>query len=1338
MADEDADDATVGFLYKTMLNRDPRKRRVKPVSKHMIQLDFGLEDSSDDSDYQVKQGSDDDDVDDDFDDDEDSDGDGVDDNTDKSGSDNESVDEKSDIEKEITFDNIGSDDSDDEDYIPDDAVSMEDVDKSREKREKLQAESKASVLSVDGSTGTPARFKVLICCVCQGEDSEESDEIVECDGCGITVHEGCYGVCESTSVASTESSASTEPWFCDACKAGVKPNCELCPNTSGIFKETDAGRWVHLVCALYIPGIAFADVDQLSSVTLFEMPYARWGARECSLCEDSRFSRTGVCISCDAGMCRSYFHVTCAQREGLLSEASPDEEIADPFFAHCKQHADKLTTRRKRRNFLAIQSRMKQHTETEIEDEKENLRVHRKLHRHRQKYLISRAKRPPSWVPDEKQPRLLTTCPAAVRRLLHKAELMGISTQAVDHMTNKSDLRKKGGQIQPAMSVEFVAYFLDRNNRIANMKKHSKELLAQNRALTVKEKILRQKYEKLCDTNENLKCVGIPLRNKAEQLHKHLCAISGKQLALPEILKVKKPVRPPTTTQTKDTPRSPPAVIHKCGRCGKTHDQHLLAKCDNCRLYFHLGCLDPPLTRMPKKTRLMGWQCSECTRSSSEDSEEERIDTEAPRKLREKGQLKQPKKYSHLEDQNFVAFHKEKPQMVGVAKSKKKLPFKRPVPTSTESKSRVPLPGHPALTKPSPVNPIKKVKAWVQPPTEQPQLKKQKLEEDFYEPVVITTELSNALVLEDHYKQPPASRSKVFEDYHRPPEAAQRPKVEELSRPVPRPKVVKPKVQRGPVEVTCVTCAMPGTTKTCVKCDECRKYYHFQCLDPPSRRTPKQHGYAWHCAACDLTSSDSSNDNKTPSPLKGKPKLQSHAHNDSEGEILVTNVVPPVQKSSVEKDPNFIRKRPRWKNTRCSLHNKKKISPKGNMGPVTKRLNLTMKNNLSLATTQEIKSMVATGIEDLKQSTPPKQGISLNGNQSVQQDAPSCIIDMTKGLHLPNNKSKRTLVENTIEKIKSKTSKTYIKMTSAPRPRIITPAMKKEIARKQAAFTASRKSITEAPQGETLNKDPNIKNITNKVETPQNETDGHETKVSVVKDVKPESEISDTVKLESQNIQENCTKRGKSEENVSCIMKSSGNKDIKEIDREAESNTHDTDRSDKHSELSAVDLKTDILEQSEKQQNSTKSLSNENTDHDTKPNIETNESEIQSKNIKDNHINGEYDSEKHDEKDNKDVTDQDNSLESMEDSDMSQPLDLSAHSKSKHVTAKSNIEAYSDSVDENEERPMKPGAIKDKLEITNQLENKADVADGKVGMKKPILDTDVHREESKENETVEH
>lgn len=32
--------------------------------------------------------------------------------------------------------------------------------------------------------------KMLICCGCLGDRSDDINEIVECDGCGITVHEG--------------------------------------------------------------------------------------------------------------------------------------------------------------------------------------------------------------------------------------------------------------------------------------------------------------------------------------------------------------------------------------------------------------------------------------------------------------------------------------------------------------------------------------------------------------------------------------------------------------------------------------------------------------------------------------------------------------------------------------------------------------------------------------------------------------------------------------------------------------------------------------------------------------------------------------------------------------------------------------------------------------------------------------------------------------------------------------------------------------------------------------------------------------------------------------------
>ena len=47
-----------------------------------------------------------------------------------------------------------------------------------------------------------------------------------------------------------------------------------------------------------------------------------------------------------------------------------------------------------------------------------------------------------------------------------------------------------------------------------------------------------------------------------------------------------------------------------------------MAHCDTCKLHYHLGCLTPPLTRMPKKSEHYGWSCSECYPDSSDSNAE--------------------------------------------------------------------------------------------------------------------------------------------------------------------------------------------------------------------------------------------------------------------------------------------------------------------------------------------------------------------------------------------------------------------------------------------------------------------------------------------------------------------------------------------------------------------------------------------------------------------------------------------------------------------------------------------------------------------------------------------
>ncbi|XP_036001500.1 PHD finger protein 14 isoform X1 [Fundulus heteroclitus] len=608
---------------------------------------------------------------------------------------------------------------------------------------------------------------ILICCVCLGDNSEDADEIIQCDNCGVTVHEGCYGVDgESDSIMSSASENSTEPWFCDACKNGVTPSCELCPNQDGIFKETDAGRWVHVVCALYVPGVAFGDIDKLRPVTLTEMNYSKYGAKECSFCEDARFARTGVCISCDAGMCRSYFHVTCAQREGLLSEAAAEEDIADPFFAYCKQHADRFDRKWKRKNYLALQSYCKvslQEREKQLTPEAQ-ARITTRLQQYRAKAELSRNTRPQAWVPREKLPRPLTSSASAIRKLMRKAELMGISTDIfpVDTSDANASMDGRRKHKQPALTADFVNYYLERNMRMIQIQDNISEQKNLKDKLESEQEKLHVEYNKLCEFLEELLNVNGTLRSEGQAMWTLLGGIVGQKLNTPAILKAPKERKP--SKKEGGTPgkaSSLPAILYSCGICKKNQDQHLLVLCDTCKLYYHLGCLEPPLTRMPKKTKNSYWQCSECDQASSDEADIA-METLPDGTKRSRRQIKGPIKFIPQE----MSPEPKKQQVRGTR-------------TRGQKRKRVPM--------------------------------AEEREEKVEEPL-------------------PRERRQ-------------------------RQSAVQKKPKADDTRTECTTCKGPGDNENLVRCDECQLCYHFGCLDPPLKKSPKQTGYGWICQDCDTSSS---------------------------------------------------------------------------------------------------------------------------------------------------------------------------------------------------------------------------------------------------------------------------------------------------------------------------------------------------------------------------------------------------------------------------------------------------------------------------------------------------
>lgn len=74
---------------------------------------------------------------------------------------------------------------------------------------------------------------------------------------------------------------------------------------------------------------------------------------------------------------------------------------ADPFYAHCKMHSDKTLVRRRKRNWLALQLRTQQrrleYEQEGYQNNPEQVRIQRKLRRHRQKFLGHKTLKSTPW-----------------------------------------------------------------------------------------------------------------------------------------------------------------------------------------------------------------------------------------------------------------------------------------------------------------------------------------------------------------------------------------------------------------------------------------------------------------------------------------------------------------------------------------------------------------------------------------------------------------------------------------------------------------------------------------------------------------------------------------------------------------------------------------------------------------------------------------------------------------------------------------------------------------------------------------------------------------------------
>ncbi|KAH7295886.1 hypothetical protein KP509_27G069700 [Ceratopteris richardii] len=179
------------------------------------------------------------------------------------------------------------------------------------------------------------------CCICNGKESSHNNRAFKCVSCHILVHQYCYGIGKGW-----RKRRKKQYWRCEKCEAvwegmvRADISCSLCYKQGGALKpSTEAQKWAHIVCALYISETHFVNPDAMESIVGVNEAEARarQQKRQCWLCG----TKEGCVEKCSLSMCKAQFHVSCGVIQGASFELKHFNNQQGYVNVYCPRHTAK-------------------------------------------------------------------------------------------------------------------------------------------------------------------------------------------------------------------------------------------------------------------------------------------------------------------------------------------------------------------------------------------------------------------------------------------------------------------------------------------------------------------------------------------------------------------------------------------------------------------------------------------------------------------------------------------------------------------------------------------------------------------------------------------------------------------------------------------------------------------------------------------------------------------------------------------------------------------------------------------------------------------------------------